>query len=439
MPVRSARYRSSGTKRIVRAGPHPVSVTLTNATLCFDRELQPTSDRGRLLVERIESLHDRLASNADELDRGGEYARTSIDLLKSAGVTSSVVPSELGGMGVVSIDDFVVASNRLGRADGSTALIASMHLYRVLLLAEAWRLAPPTSDGRSGLADLLSAIATEDLLVAAVVSEPGIDHLHLETTATKTATGWTLSGRKSFATGSTGADLLGVVCRYLDPDSAWRMGAVHVPADSPGVEVLDNWDGLGMRASGSNDIVFDDCPTRADIVDLGPWGEFHPGYLVRNAVAFTGLAGAFLGIAETATDLIAATIHRRGHETRPVIQQGMAETEIDLAASRALVERTGRHLETRRQQGRLLDVDLTEAHEVMRDAQCTKQWVTQAAIRVVDRALTLSGGAGYIASNPLSRLYRDVRAGPFMQPFSPNEALPYLGQLALGIEPTGLH
>jgi alkylation response protein AidB-like acyl-CoA dehydrogenase len=73
----------------------------------------------------------------------------------------------------------------------------------------------------------------------------------------------------------------------------------------------------------------------------------------------------------------------------------------------------------------------------MRDYQCAKWTVNQNAIRIVSAAMDVCGGSAFMVGHELSRLYRDVRAGPFMQPFSPTELREYVGQVALGRPPTG--
>jgi alkylation response protein AidB-like acyl-CoA dehydrogenase len=70
------------------------------------------------------------------------------------------------------------------------------------------------------------------------------------------------------------------------------------------------------------------------------------------------------------------------------------------------------------------------------DAQAAKAFVTDGAQRVVDRALALSGGAGFANKHPLARLYRDARAGAFMHPLGSNRAFDFIGNVTLGLEPS---
>src|SRR5262249_32443373 len=101
-----------------------------------------------------------------------------------------------------------------------------------------------------------------------------------------------------------------------------------------------------------------------------------------------------------------------------------------------MMERTGRAMDHLFASHRFMETPMEALHAVFKDFQCTKWLVNRKAIEVVDRALTASGGAGYMSKNPLSRLYRDLRAVRFMQPRSPNEALESIGKVALEPAPT---
>ena len=155
------------------------------------------------------------------------------------------------------------------------------------------------------------------------------------------------------------------------------------------------------------------------------------------------LVCASLGIAEAARDLVVdmARTRTKAPTGRPLaerrgVQHLIAEIDIDLTTCRALVDSVGRLLDEHFTRRPVADVTIDVLHQLNKEFQSLKLVVNRKAIEIVDRALTASGGAGYMAGNPLSRLYRDVHAGPFMQPLSPVEAHEYIGKVALGLDPT---
>jgi alkylation response protein AidB-like acyl-CoA dehydrogenase len=103
---------------------------------------------------------------------------------------------------------------------------------------------------------------------------------------------------------------------------------------------------------------------------------------------------------------------------------------VELAACRAILARAGSLIDEHFATGGTGD-----ALALFAEAQAAKTFVAEAAVRIVDRALALSGGAGYLNGSPLARAYRDVRATAFMHPLGANRAYDYLGELALGGEP----
>ena len=110
----------------------------------------------------------------------------------------------------------------------------------------------------------------------------------------------------------------------------------------------------------------------------------------------------------------------------------MADTVVDLAAARATLSRAAQLVDEHYAAGREGDRDAIRA--VFAEAQAAKAFVGEAAARVVDRALALSGGSGYRSASGLARAYRDVKACSFMHPLGANRAYDHLGAVVLGEE-----
>jgi alkylation response protein AidB-like acyl-CoA dehydrogenase len=387
-------------------------------------ELSAHTAAGERLVALAEALCEPLADRAAEHDRAGTYPFEAIDALRAAGYFAAPVPVELGGLGVASAHDLVVASSRLARGDASVAIGVNMHLIAVLNMERRRGVAEAAGEERRAraFAASLEQIARDGVVLAAAISEPGQDLTRPATTATRTASGWRIDGRKSFCTMSPAATDLYVAVRTDD-----RYAYAMVPTGAPGVVVHDDWDALGMRGSGSNSVSFEGVELPASAVRGGfPAGDAVP-YMERNLVAGLFHAAASLGIAESAD-----AFSRLGALTTARARMLVADSAIDLAAARGVLARAGTLIDKHHAANPASDGTAEELRALFAEAQAAKAFVNEAAGRVVERALALSGGAGYRNGSPLARAYRDVRAGAFMHPLGANRAYDHLADVALG-------
>jgi alkylation response protein AidB-like acyl-CoA dehydrogenase len=392
-------------------------------------ELTANTEPGRQLAALAGRLAGQLAAAAAPHDLDASYPHESVEALKACGYYAAPVPDELGGMGVGSVHDLIVASSRLAQGDASVAIGVNMHMAVLVNIARLWRRAHAAGDARRAcaLAAPLEAVVRDGVVIAAAVSEPGQDLTRPATTATRTESGWRVDGRKAFCTGSPAATVLYASVSYVDPDGTLRYGFVPVPVDTPGVVLHDDWDALGMRASGSQSVSFEGVQLPPEAVRGGfPAGDAH-GYIERNLPAGLFHASASLGIAEVADRTANAAAARRGAlDARGRTLVG--ENAIELSACRASLSRAAA----------LLDANAGPDSDVLSlfaEAQAAKMFVTEAAARVVDRALCLSGGAGYLNGHPLARAYRDVKACAFMHPLGCNRAYEFLADVSLGRQP----
>jgi alkylation response protein AidB-like acyl-CoA dehydrogenase len=148
-------------------------------------------------------------------------------------------------------------------------------------------------------------------------------------------------------------------------------------------------------------------------------------------------ASASLGIAEAADATARSGLAKRiNGDARPRMQ--IADNAVDLAAARGVLSRAAALIDEHRAANPASDGGAEELNSLFAEAQAAKAFVNEAAARIVDRALALSGGAGYVNGSSLARAYRDVKAGSFMHPLGANRAYDHLAHIALG-EPSSLH
>lgn len=401
--------------------------------------IRATTERGNQLVLQAEELAAEFSQDAARYDHDASFPYAHLETLKRERLLYSPVPKGIGGLGIESPHDVFVASSRLARGDASLMLGVNMHLVILLSLARQRQIACNRGDLRrvEAVDAMLAQFVRDESVLAAAVSEPNQDLTRQSTRAVCDSSGWTLTGRKIVTSMAPAATHFSVSLGYADREGCERYAYAIVPRTLPGITVHDDWDGLGMRSSASSTVTFENCPLPTPPGRGAPAGRLSPEYLESTLLSGAAHASSSIGIAEAAAQSAAdAAGAKRG--ARPTARHLAAELAIDLAASRAIFARSLLLIEEYYADHPVGLGSLEEANGIFAEVQQAKTFVNQATVRIVDKAMTIVGGAAYSNKHPLSRLYRDARAGAFMHPLGANVSFEYLGAMALGLSPETL-
>jgi indole-3-acetate monooxygenase len=363
------------------------------------------------VIDAARELGPIFAQRAREAADEDRFVADNFTLLKSSGLVEAGVPKELGGGGA-SIDELAAMLRTLAHHCPSTALAFSMHTHQVAI--PAWRF---VHQKVAAAEPLLKRVAAERILL---LSSGGSDWIAGSGKAEKVEGGYRITARKVFSSGAPAGNLL-MTAAVLEEDGKPPM-VLHfgVPMNSPHVKVLDTWRTLGMRGTGSHDVMIDGHVVPDAAVALSrKAGEWHPLFQIIATIAFPLVYSVYLGVAEGARD-IAIDLAKQKKQSQTTLElAGRMETE--LAAARLACDW-------------MLDAirKSTPSAATVNQVMTGKKLVTQHAIAAVELAMELAGGAGFYRAAGLERRFRDIQAARY-HPLQSGTQAQYSGAMALGL------
>jgi alkylation response protein AidB-like acyl-CoA dehydrogenase len=352
-----------------------------------------------------QSVLDGCWKRAPIYDRENRFFQEDFDELKAAGYLRLAVPKELGGLGLT-FAEACQHQRHLGYYSAPTALGLNMHQYWVGVAADLWRA------GDRSLEWLLKDTANGAVL-AAGHAESGNDVplLYSTTKAVREEGGYRFYGRKSFGSLSPVWTYLGLHGVDASDPASPKIVHAFMPRNTEGWSIKETWDVMGMRATKSEDTILDGAfvPDKyiGRVVKAGAAGV-DPFILSIFAWAPIGMANVYYGLARRALEITVESVKRKTSVamSRPMayhaeVQHGIAEMVLDFEAIGPQLDRVADDW--------VKGVDYGAGWVIK--LLGTKYRATEAAWRIVDRALDLSGGFGIFNASGLERLFRDARLG----------------------------
>ena len=353
------------------------------------------TDEQELFKQTVHEFAEReIVPVAHELDEREEFPRETLKKMGELGLLGLLVPEEFGGAGAGTLD-YVLGMEEISWGDASHSVVMSVN--NSLVCEPIVRFGSPEQKR-----DYLPSLAHGTFVGAYCLSEPtsGSDASNMSTMATRAGDDYVLNGTKSWITngGEAGVYLVYAVTNTTVAKSR-GITAFLIPADTPGLRPGKKEKKLGIRASSTTQIFFDDCRVPADAV-LGVVDE---GFKIAMATldgGRIGIGAQALGIAQRALDESVRYAKEREAFGHPIADfQGLQWRFSDMAtrieAARLLVYRAARMK------------DASQAFS--KEASMAKLFASETAMFCAHAAVQTFGGYGFVREYPVEKLFRDAK------------------------------
>ena len=334
-----------------------------------------------------------LRPNAARWDREGHFPSELVPKLAQLGLLGLNVPPDLGGAGLgmigtaLSVEAVSWGDASIGLTVASHNSLCTGHILHFASDRQKRAYLPELASGRA----LGAWCLTE--------AQAGSDAANIQTRAVRRGAGWVLNGSKMFVTQGSVAGVY-VVLAVTDPTKG-RVGisAFIVDRETPGLRIGKKEDKLGLRASDTAEVVFEDCAVPAEAL-IGAEGEGYRQAMATRERGRVGIGAMAVGIGRAALeDSISYAGQRKAFGKTlaelQAIQFMVADMAVELDAAWLMVLRAAWLAEEGRPFGR--------------EASMAKLFASEAASRATNKAVQIHGGYGFIKDYPVERYYRDVK------------------------------
>jgi len=349
----------------------------------------------------VAGLSQTFAGRAQEHDVEASFPHENIADLRRVGYVRWTTPKSFGGEGI-SLYELLLHQEQLGRGDGSTALAIGWHVGMMMNL-EASQCLPGDV-----FAEVCESVVRDGALINSCASEPVTGSPSRggkpQTTATRVAGGFLINGRKTFSTLSPALDWILVTAAIEEGD---KIGEFLIRGKD--IQIVETWNVVGMRATGSHDIVLDNVfvPERYLVASVKP-GEKS----LRNGDGggwMLHIPACYLGVALAARDFAVhyAANYQPNSLPYPIAQVPHVEEKLGQIELKLLSVRTFMYDMARRWD----EASPAERPSLRAQLGAVKTQATNIALEVVDLSMRVVGAKSLSRELVLERLYRDVRAG----------------------------